>query len=661
MVYNSLIVSAITLLGLSSTLLDGVQAVPTVNAANQLFGKIYRSHRIYSRDIFLDDNNLNATLANSTYNEEDLHCPVDLNNNTLDAFNHFQGIFFGDYAVHFSGKDMDGPLAVGRDFAGANFTINALANANDICNTIENSDSTNSTNMFKSYGFVVQGAPTAFNVSVNGNVYLGSGTTTGISSCQPCEDHFNDGIGNLNFTLLQEIATNVSYYLANQNPTMKLDVEGSLTTVDYSSMNITNATITPSFTSLKFDSCSLKGKCGAHEDEVSDPSAIFFNNGTWDGAEYPTDKPIVFNIPVTTGTTLVINTPNPGMNLTACGTVFHAYAVDGNGEFLANGSFTINRETQEYLPGLFFAPRATIMDGKHGGFEGQVIALGYTWGSEDGPALKTYNTTECMAERECFPFKVGNESVIIPTATVTSTVLPTATAFISTVLVASSSILSSASNVLTAQEVEPSTTDIILSDYSTATTGVVASSTIWVPIPIETTTTMTDSSSTTTTTYGTESTTTTTDDSTIYLTTTTVYETQSRTRTSSTDDYDDYSSSSTTTTSTRTDDDYTTTTTTTDHFHYTPITTTRSSTTDSSTTNYYHEITMATPLGTQSSSSTDETTSTESSSTRTHSRRPPRVTTVFTHTDIHHDGTTTKIETKTVTKTKTVYATIDDQ
>lgn len=63
---------------------------------------------------------------------------------------------------------------------------------------------------------------------------------------------------------------------------------------------------------------------------------------------------------MTTGTTLVINSNNPSKDLSACKTVFHAYPVDSQGNFLANGSFSVNQETNKYIKGLFFAPRGKL-------------------------------------------------------------------------------------------------------------------------------------------------------------------------------------------------------------------------------------------------------------------------------------------------------------
>lgn len=81
MVQNSLILSAIALLGLSHMMLGGVEAAPSVDAARQLFGRVYNSHRLYNRNVLAEEGaaGANATAAGNA------SCPVEINNSTLDA------------------------------------------------------------------------------------------------------------------------------------------------------------------------------------------------------------------------------------------------------------------------------------------------------------------------------------------------------------------------------------------------------------------------------------------------------------------------------------------------------------------------------------------------------------------------------------------------
>jgi hypothetical protein len=88
MVQNSLILSAIALLGLSHMMLGGVEAAPSVDAARQLFGRVYNSHRLYNRNVLAEEGaagaNATAAGANATA-AGNASCPVEINNSTLDA------------------------------------------------------------------------------------------------------------------------------------------------------------------------------------------------------------------------------------------------------------------------------------------------------------------------------------------------------------------------------------------------------------------------------------------------------------------------------------------------------------------------------------------------------------------------------------------------
>lgn len=74
MVQSSFILSAIAVLGLSHMVIDGVNAAPSFDTAQQLFGRIYKSHFVLANNEVEETNN-SSTSA----------CPVEFNNNTLDA------------------------------------------------------------------------------------------------------------------------------------------------------------------------------------------------------------------------------------------------------------------------------------------------------------------------------------------------------------------------------------------------------------------------------------------------------------------------------------------------------------------------------------------------------------------------------------------------
>jgi hypothetical protein len=130
---------------------------------------------------------------------------------------------------------------------------------------------------------VVAGNVFATDIKVNGDVYLGNGTTQGFTVLQlnSCNINTTDGSGALDFTSLQYAALNASYYLANQNPTTILDSEGNLRYI----LNDTNITSSNPCNSVKFYSCNQPGSCGVSADDASSPQVIFFWNGSWNGPE----------------------------------------------------------------------------------------------------------------------------------------------------------------------------------------------------------------------------------------------------------------------------------------------------------------------------------------------------------------------------------------
>lgn len=71
MVQSSFILSAIAVLGLSHMVIDGVNAALSFDTAQQLFGRIYKSHFFVANEIE-ETKNLSS-------------CPIDFNNHTLDA------------------------------------------------------------------------------------------------------------------------------------------------------------------------------------------------------------------------------------------------------------------------------------------------------------------------------------------------------------------------------------------------------------------------------------------------------------------------------------------------------------------------------------------------------------------------------------------------
>lgn len=61
-------------------MLGGVEATPSVDAARQLFGRVYNSHRLYSNSVL----HKKKPDANSTSTGNNT-CPIEIGNSTLDA------------------------------------------------------------------------------------------------------------------------------------------------------------------------------------------------------------------------------------------------------------------------------------------------------------------------------------------------------------------------------------------------------------------------------------------------------------------------------------------------------------------------------------------------------------------------------------------------
>ncbi|KAI8141928.1 hypothetical protein BJV82DRAFT_154377 [Fennellomyces sp. T-0311] len=141
-------------------------------------------------------------------------------------------------------------------------------------------------------------------------------------------------------------------------------------------------------------------------DKMSYPNHIFYGNGNWNGVQgssYPTDKTIIFNIPVDNGGSITLASNQSSNGLSACKTIYNFYPVDSNGVYDADGTFTIYRQTCGELHGFVLVPRAHIRDGTTGASNGQVIGLDYAWSTGNGVAIKNYASTGCQYFNGCIP------------------------------------------------------------------------------------------------------------------------------------------------------------------------------------------------------------------------------------------------------------------
>lgn len=60
---------------------------------------------------------------------------------------------------------------------------------------------------------------------------------------------------------------------------------------------------------------------------------------------------------MTNGGTIKFTVNNPSNSFNACKLVYNFYPVDSNGNYVANGEFTLIRETKDSMAGFVLAPR----------------------------------------------------------------------------------------------------------------------------------------------------------------------------------------------------------------------------------------------------------------------------------------------------------------
>ncbi|KAI9495707.1 hypothetical protein BDB00DRAFT_813173 [Zychaea mexicana] len=180
------------------------------------------------------------------------------------------------------------------------------------------------------------------------------------------------------------------------------------------------------FALFTFDTCTSAETCNT--DNVpfwsSDPSGFLYDNtATYEGfhGEVPgEDVTVVFNIPVTKGTTLTILNNLISSGLPQCRTIFNIYPVDNAGYYDYDDAIEFARDFAGSLPGFTLAPQANIIDSANGNFLGQLIANSYKW-SETSPGATINSYDECPQFQGCFPVK-DYQGSRVPTVTVTQAV-----------------------------------------------------------------------------------------------------------------------------------------------------------------------------------------------------------------------------------------------
>ncbi|KAI8146473.1 hypothetical protein BJV82DRAFT_703854 [Fennellomyces sp. T-0311] len=319
--------------------------------------------------------------------EVDNICPKNKQNHVAEVLNHFTAVIFGSFET-FGSQDILGPLAVGGSISAPNYLINA--NHRLACTSPEE---------VPRFGFVVGGDVDTYDTKIRGSAYslYKNSELKMLSTDEGCE-MYNTTIP-VDFPQVERASISASLNLASTEPNLKLHADGRVEVLEE-----TNSM----FKIFTFDSCSGCEVNGI----LSDPSAIFFNTGNWNGPQNWTPGPndvVVFNIPVLTGTTITINTNNPSNGFNACRTVYNFFPVRETGTYTSLGEFTLIRQTASQFEGFTLAPQGHILDGTTGNFAGNLIARSYTWLSNSGVEIHDYASTGdgCDSFLGCLPMNGG--------------------------------------------------------------------------------------------------------------------------------------------------------------------------------------------------------------------------------------------------------------
>ncbi|KAI8643158.1 hypothetical protein BD408DRAFT_415365 [Parasitella parasitica] len=328
----------------------------------------------------------------------------------FDVTTRFTGIFFGDFYTG-DGTDILGGLAVEGNFHAPDYVVNANHGAN--CSAVDS---------LNSYGLVVGGITTTTNTQVHGSAYLSMGGT--VNEVKELEggcivtDELGTGI--FDFKQVKEMAIVSNADFAHFTPTAILNPDGTITYTRGDELTL--------YEIFGFHSCAGQ-ICSQYTSLESDPSAIFFGEGNWNGVQGSTIDPLktyVMNIPVLDGDTIVIDSNNPSLGFNPCKLIYNFYPVDAFGNYLPEGEFTLIRRTANQFGGFTLAPRGHIVDGSVGNFAGNIVGLDYTWENLNaGVEIHDYHAAggDCDYYEGCIPVHVDEPSIsiTIPTYTFSST------------------------------------------------------------------------------------------------------------------------------------------------------------------------------------------------------------------------------------------------
>ncbi|KAI8991391.1 hypothetical protein BDF20DRAFT_844383 [Mycotypha africana] len=299
---------------------------------------------------------------------------LDHNATILNTVKAFDGIIFGNFEAQTGTQRFNGSLAVQGNFTATNFKVNSDRTIDCPVNTTAVS--------LDSFGLVIGGALTVKNATVNGASYHASGSVT----AEGIKNNDCNRYANIDFNVLQNEARTISKFFANQRPNMVIRDVGYLTDGEYTS------TSNQDYYIYTFNKCAEKF-CELPNYLYSDSEEIF-NGGNWTGpynANYPKDKPIIFNIPVQNNSFFNMSTANPAAGLEGAAVLYNVYPATATGAYDPSGHVVWLRNTTHIINGFMLAPSAFVVENNIGGFNGHLVASQYLSVLENEYALLNSN------------------------------------------------------------------------------------------------------------------------------------------------------------------------------------------------------------------------------------------------------------------------------
>ncbi|KAG2200441.1 hypothetical protein INT47_011421 [Mucor saturninus] len=340
--------------------------------------------------------------TNSVHDVCDLLTSLSAEGQMLTRFN---GVIFNDFKTGKNGIS-EGPLAIGGSFRGDNAMINQR---NELSCGAETESS-----LFGHHGLILKGT-TESAVKVNGFAHIqdveNSLVTTPLNECS-----VKTAATNFDFEIARTQALTMSREFAGMLPNWSIDKMGAIVNIVSEGISVKqpyNLFSMPVYCpagpshAKNYFACKVDHDCEIPAQHLSDVHAMFLGKtSNWTGPvvqDYPQDKLMVINIPVTDGQTFDIQTKNPSIKINACNTIYNFYAVDKQGRYEPEGNFTLKRSTEKPLSGMILAPQAHVIDSSTGSFAGQIIADSYESNADD-IRIQDYqsaSTGKCQAFAGC--------------------------------------------------------------------------------------------------------------------------------------------------------------------------------------------------------------------------------------------------------------------